>query len=296
VEAEVSASWGWGNAKVSGGAAGGNQSGREQFGKDVTNSVKEHCAEAASNRSNTVSLSTEAETVTGQELATERTIRNVNLRRVLNFVFRELNQEYNTTVHLMEVKVAFATSTTDSYREVPIAGLRPLLEDVVVAGKVDEVAQQIVGLAGTVMSHAGPVTTLEKLSLSPDGTYTASAAAPAAGTGQWDPPPADRTFIYRWKRGALGQDGAAHPVDGVVIDSTTIVMRTADLVVEALLGQADALDEFAMCSQAEDTQDKSLANRKMSLALDTLGAVTDPKERADAWAKIFPPPPAATDA
>lgn len=291
VEAEVSASWGWGNAKVSGGAAGENQSGREQFSKDVINSVKEHSAEAASNRSNTVSLATETTTVAGQETATERTVRNINLRRVLNFVFRELNQEYSTVVHLMEVKVGFATSTTDSYREVPIAGLRPLLEDILVAGRVGEVAQQIIGLAGTVMAESGtPVTTLEKLILHPDGSYAASAAAPDAATGLWNPPPADRAFLYRWKPGPLGQPtDAPRPVDGVVMASTPIVMPTADLVVEALLGQADALDEFAMYSQAEDAEARALANRRLSLSLDTLEAIADPKERADTWAKVFPP-------
>lgn len=292
-EAEAKAQWGWGSAKVSGGASGENQSSREEFSKDVTNSVQEHSHEAASNRSNTVSLATEKDVVTGEELATERTIRNINLRRVLNFVFRELNQQYTTIVHLIDVKIGFATSTPDTYREVAIAGLRPLLESVLLEGKVDEVAQALLGLAGTVMDQSGTaVRTLDKLVLNSDGSFKVEDAGPDQGSGQWAPPPADRSFLYRWKPSALGQEGSANPVDGVVTSSTEIVMPTADLVVEALLGQADALDEFAMRAQFEDSEAKSLENRRLRLALDTLEALDDPAKRAEAWAKFFPPPAA----
>jgi hypothetical protein len=291
-EAEVSASWGWGNAKVSGGAAGENQTGREEFSKDVINSVKEHSAEAASNRTNTVSLSTETERVVGMETATERTIRNINLRRVLNFVFRELNQQYTTVVHLIEVKVGFATSSTDSYREAPISGLRSLLETALFPSKVDEVAKQILSLATLTTGKDGtPVTTLEKLDLNPDSSYRVATAVPDAATGQLPAPPSDRSFLYRWKPGPLNQQSSdsRYRVDGVVMAETTVVMPTADIVVEALLGQADALDEFAMSMQSADAEAKALGNRRATLALDTLEGITGYPERAEAWSKIFPP-------
>src|SRR5215217_2345897 len=121
VEAEVGVSWGFGSAKVSGGAEGEYQASRESFAKQVEDAVQEHTSQASSARNLTVSSSTEVSQESGQENLTERTIRNLNLRRVLNFVFRGLNQEHTTNIHLLEVTVGFTNGTTNSWQEVPLS-------------------------------------------------------------------------------------------------------------------------------------------------------------------------------
>jgi hypothetical protein len=289
-EAEVSAKWGWGSAKVSGGASGESQSSRDQFARSVTDAVQEHVADASSHRTNSVSLASDQQISTGAETSSERTIRNVNLRRVLNFVFRELNQEYKTVVHLIETKIAVATSTVDSYREVPVAGIRPLMESILVADKVEGACQRVLKMMGTVMSGDGtPVRTLEKLVSQSDGSFSVEDASPDRRTGDWEVPPPDGSFVYRWKRGPLAQDEESSPVTGIVMAETRVVVPTADLVVEALLGQADALDEFALRSQHEQTESTFLENEKLRLALSTLEGIDDLEKRAAAWALMFNP-------
>jgi hypothetical protein len=293
VEAEVSASWGFGSAKVSGGAEGEYQASRESFAKQVEDAVQEHTSQASSARNLTVTSSTEFTQESGQENLTERTIRNLNLRRVLNFVFRGLNQEHTTKIHLLEVTVGFTNGAANSWREVPLSGLRELLEQVLVPGKIDEVASQILGAAGTVMDiNDQPVATLDRVERQQDGTYKILPAT-RDDAGLFPAPPEDRSFFYRFKRGALAQsEDDPRKVDGVRLKERKITMQTDSVVVEALLGEADALDSYAMTSQRAEAEAKWLANRRVELAIETLDKIADPEARAAAYAQMFNPPPA----
>lgn len=294
VEAEVDAGWGWGSASVKGGAAGSSQSSREAFAKQVKNALQEHTGQASSARDTTISSSTEVTEKTGEETISERTIRNLNYRRVLNFVFRELNQEYITKIHLMEAKVGFANGAANSWREVPLPELRDLLEVVLKPERIDEVASTILGMAGTVMDiNDMPVDSIERIDAQKDGTYKVSAARKEEQTGRFLAPPEDRSFYYRFRRGQLGQEGQDNKVDGVVLQESTITMRTESLVVEALLGQADALDAYALHSQSAEVEAKRLEASRQEVALGILNEIANPVERAAAYARMFNPPPAA---
>ena len=68
-------------------------------------------------------------------------------------------------------------------------------------------------------------------------------------------------------------------------------MQTDSVVVEALLGEADALDSYAMTSQRAEAEEKWLENRRLELAIDALEKITEPKARAAAYAQMFNPPP-----
>lgn len=285
MEAEVNASWGWGSAEVSGGGGGQYQSGREEFARALNDSVQEHTQEASSKRDTAVTSSTETSTTTGEELATERVIRNVNMRHVLNFVFRELNQIYITKIHLKDVRVAFTNGGLNSWREVPLSSLRRLLEEVLVPGKVDEVAQKILKLVAVVFDASDqPVLALETFTMTPDGLNWNRADAALGQNGQFPPPRSD--FFYRFKRGALAQGNASNPVEGVLMKQTEVVLRTDSLVVEALLGQADALDEYAMLAQKADAEAREIANQRAKSVNEALAAIADGKERAAVYADI----------
>src|SRR4030095_14506684 len=126
-EAEAQGNWGVASASVSGTASGEYSSGSEEFAKTTSETVAETAYSASSSRQNTVTSSSEYSETTESELVTERTIKNINVKRVLNFVFRELNQEYIVKTHLKDVRIAFANGNSGSWREVPLSGLRTLL-------------------------------------------------------------------------------------------------------------------------------------------------------------------------
>lgn len=281
VDANVVAAWGWGAANVTGGGSGEYHSGREQFGRQVNDASQEHARESSNKRDVTVSSSTERTDRSEDEETIERVIRNVNLRRTLNFVFRELNQTYDTYVHLLDVKVGYSDGTPNSWREVPLSGLRQLLEDVLVK-KVDETAKAILDLISVVFDESdSPQQVLERFTWqNAANTWLPDPNPTRAQDGSWAPPTKD--VVYRYKRGKIGQN----IVDGVLMRRDQVVLRTDSVLVEALLGQADALDEYAMVSQRADAEAKTLANDRAGLVNAALQALDD-AERATAYAEIL---------
>lgn len=282
VEAEADATWGWGSASIKASASGEYQSGREQFSKQVSSAVGEHSKSASSKRELSITSESEVSVEEGSEEVIERTISNVNVRRVLNFVFRELNQEYTTHVHLTDIHVAYSNGMDGSWRQVPISGLLGLLREVLSEDKIPKIAQQILKVASVVFSHDDiPVQSLELIKYSPQDDSFSVSPVPKDQNGM--PAPPTETAFYRFKQGALGQN----EVDGVLLSTQQIVMRTDSVIVEALLGEADALDEYAMEIQAAASTKQTLENKREELLQQTLGAIADPIERAKLAATLF---------
>jgi hypothetical protein len=295
-EASASGSWGFGSASVSGGGSGQYHSGREQFAKRVNDATREHARSESSKRETTVSSSSEATRRAEDEEVTERVIRNVNLRHTLNLVFRELNQSYDTYVHLRDLRVAYTDGTVNSWREVPISDLWRLLNDVLDPAAVDATAQAILKVAFRVFDVDGdPVTVLETRTWDVAAQdWSAPADAALDGTGQLSPP--SDVFFYRFKRGPLGSinKAANTTVDGVVTNADQIVLRTDSLLGEALLGQADALDAYAMVSQRADADAKAITNAR-NYTINTALAKVPAADALEAYVKMMNASPARLD-
>ncbi|MEZ4417762.1 MAG: hypothetical protein R3E10_18540 [Gemmatimonadota bacterium] len=267
-EAEVKGSFGFGSASVSGGGGGEYSSSTEEFAKAVDEAVSEHAAESSSHRENTVTSNSERSASTEDEEVVERTISNINVGRVLNFTFRELNQVYLTKTHLKEVRVAFSNGQSGSWREEPISSLRKLVAEVIKPAHVDEVCQDLVRAISVVFDlHGDPVHVLERVELDGCGGRTQVRVAVPDADCAYKAPTADGTLYYRFRRGPLGQaPEEEHPVDGVLLKERSVVMATDSVVVEALLGQSDALDGYSKDLQDEAIREKQLANEREALA------------------------------
>jgi hypothetical protein len=73
-----------------------------------------------------------------EETSFERVIENVNVSRTLNFVFRQVNQEFISLYHLTDVRIAYVRDdvtmsgeSRPAYREASLAQLGPFLEQVI---------------------------------------------------------------------------------------------------------------------------------------------------------------------
>lgn len=66
-----------------------------------------------------------------------------------------------------------------------------------------------------------------------------------------------------------------------------MTLRTSSVVVDALLGQGEALDCYNMKLQDADALKSYLQNLELVQQINAVEAITDPKERADAYKKIF---------
>ncbi|MEM9892466.1 MAG: hypothetical protein AAF962_16505 [Actinomycetota bacterium] len=284
VEAKAGGSWGWGSASVKGTASGEYQTGRERFARQLTDAVSEHAREASSKRELSITSSTERSEESGFESVTERVISNVNMRRVLNFVFRELNQEYFTKVHLVGLNVGFTTGNSGVWREVPISQLGTFLTEVVKPKHYVHTAIKILQTAHvTVGADGRAALTLESVDFDPStGESTVDADV---DTNEIEAP--DDSRWYRFRQGPINQAANPMAVDGVLMSESRIVMRTDSVIVDVLLGANDALDSFAMEIQEAAAQKESLANDRERLLQATLTEIVDPMERGRLAAELF---------
>jgi hypothetical protein len=89
--------------------------------------------------------------------------------------------------------------------------------------------------------------------------------------------------------------GTQIKVPGIILDASKYVLRTEGVIVEALLGQGDALDAYSHGLQDAAVREKNLANdraraeiRKEQLALQIIESKDE--EKAKLFAQLNPPP------
>lgn len=227
-EAEAKASWGWGSAKVSGGVKGSSNAAREEFSKNLSRATEQHSAKASSKREVEINTSTETTETTEEEQSIEREIRNINVGSALNFVFRQMNQEFFSLLHLIDVRVAFFNGYTQSRKEVPLYDLQSLLDEFVKPAHHPSVSQAVKNSLETILDFQGNTVDdfIEERSL-PDS----------------DPFLRVNTNLISEYVDPIG--GKSFRVPGIIISALRNVMRTEGVIVEALLGEAVALDDYA---------------------------------------------------
>jgi len=250
-EAEASASWGWGSAKISGGVKGGSASQREEFSKNVSNAVNKHAAKASSKRDVQVNTSSEVKQESGEETSISRQIENINVGRTLNFVFRQMNQEHIAILHLVDVRVAFWNGYAESVEEVPLSRLDALLGKYVREERREEVRKMIRGQLETVFDHRDELVTppvVEDKVIAGDDRYLRFRK--------------DVVSVYE------DETGNKLSVPGVILNVEKIVMRTEGIIVDALLGQGNALDDYSQGLQQNMVRQGVLENDERQLRID----------------------------
>jgi hypothetical protein len=263
------------------------RSSREDFSAAASRAVQSHAVTTNSSRESSVTSTAEQTVEQGERNRTVRTFRNVNLRRTLNFVFKEANQEFETKTILTGTRVAFSNGRVGSWREAPLSALRPFLESLLQPGEVDAACQKLLQLAAVAYDASDtPITVLQTLQRQPDRVTWQPADAQPDAAGNYPLPTAN--LMYRFKPGPLGQGGDAWPVDGLLLRRDKVVLRTDTIIVEALIGQADALDDYALEAQQADAGAKTLANEQQQLVNEALKQL-GPDERVAGYTEMFRP-------
>jgi hypothetical protein len=288
-----------GSASVSAGFAANHQEASQRYSNTVSQSASEHASQVNNSRRQSVDSSSSTSSASGSATTTVREISNTNLRRVLNFVFRELNQTYETYAVLRDIRVAFYNGRPDSVEIVPLADLGNLLRKYVKPGAQAAVAKQILGLCAQRFDANSDLVNLLEVGTNPDGVKYEWSFAKLAGDGsiEFDGDPLASDVRWRIRPGALSKPVNNRTIDGVVMNKTTVVLRTDNIVVEALLGQADALDPYASALQALDLQRRNTENgareaetRRTTDALALVAAANENK-KVEVWQKLFPDHP-----
>ena len=303
-EAEAKASWGWGSAKVSGGVAGSSNSAREQAAKNIMNATESHSQTSSAKRDVNIETSYERTADQGEEQTITRRIKNLNASRTLNFVFRQMNQEFHSLLHLTDIRVAFDNGFPGSMREYSLYELGDMVEAFMNPSTPtgDNTLQD---LEGIVMSEYGPDKVFDYQG--DPRQLVERITIPATQPGQADyeylrviparKDPSSGIHVGRGKyvmreETEAQQEDVRH-LDGVIISARRLTMRTDGVIVESLLGKAPALDLYALDTQQEVVRSRRLENDQHHAGLEIIDKLLGKgefEEAADAYRNMFVPP------
>lgn len=267
---------------------------------DLEKAVTHHVATSNSERQITVNTETRSSLITETEETIVREIENINKSRVLNFVFRQLIQEYISITYLEDVSIMFTNGFPESKRVVKISEMDSLLKDVLVnEAAVEEVQNLIYRTLCNIHDYEEePHSFIERKTESLSNCIN-----------QDDPV---KQLSYVRKRRGLSQTAEGFTVPGIIMNVKKRTLRTDSVVVDALLGQGEALDCYnqnlqqAAVLQAElDNQTLELNNQskeqqisqesekwsqekdRLEQAMAVIDAITDPIEKAKLYKKIY---------
>jgi hypothetical protein len=198
---------------------------------------------------------------------------------------------------LRDIKVAFYNGNPGSAEIVPLPELGRLIRRHVNPANQDEVARFILAMCAQRLDANNDLVTTLQVGANPDGIKYDwdPATLQADGTLVFNGDPLASDVRWRFAPGKLSED--ERDVTGVIMNRSSIVLRTDNLVVEALLGQADALDPYASALQALDLQNRQSETQardaETERTTDALALVDaqDDDEKIEAWQKIFPDEP-----
>lgn len=235
----------------------GTRSAREETAKNVTNALEKHSSRASAKRNVEINTSSETATSveeeTSEEIAIERKIENINKSRTLNLVFRQMIQEFISVVHLTDLRIALYDETDGPYATYSLRELDRFLEDHFVEDQWSAIRRNILREFYYVFDYQDrPQAFLEVARLDfPDDDVDLDVDFPD-----------DVTYLRVRKDMRSQIEGSEFvEVDGVALAVSRFSMRTEGVVADSVLGEGDALDDYAQAVQAQTTQELIHANR-----------------------------------
>ena len=302
-EAEASMNWGVFSASVKAGVKGGSNSSREEFAKNVAHATEKHAARASSKRDVQINTTEDSKTQTGLENTIERDVQNINVSHTLNFIFRQMNQEFVTLLHLVDVRVAYFDGDATTKREVALHDLDSLIEqfikDNVSVGDNFPEPSIRVQVRRTIIDELENIFDYEneRRSLIEERVVLRDPSGPAS----------EGNVVARYVRVKKGIGGMSTysdvgeteiKVPGIILSADKHVMRTDGVMVDAVLGTGDGLDTYSHGLQDESVRTKHVLNQKVQslLAREELGrrVIADEDEAsAKLYVELFQAPPPA---
>ena len=237
------------------------ESSRNSNINNLSESLEKHSNSTNSNREveiNTTSQTTETQST---EKSTIRELENPNLNRVLNFVFRQLQQEYVSITYLNNIKIAFSNGHPEKTVVVSINELDKLLHAVIKPYYIGIVRNKILHDYMKIENHENVIVDfLEKI------TY--NKITHQVDKAQNNPPTVAYRDLFYYKKKAKLKDkytsgGLEIEVPGVILNVNRNTLRTPAVIVDALLGQGDALDCFNQLQQEAEAEKIQIENNKL---------------------------------
>ena len=240
-------------------------------------SMDRHVAQSEAARKVDVNTETQqsVSTASGDEQSTVRDIQNINHSRVLNFVFRQLYQEYVTVTSLNDVSFGFTKGQLSDGRTERLDNLEGLLRSVLKDEYIDEVLTTLIDELANVAGFQGRAAFVER-----HEEEVVSLVHP-------ERPPTTRRYYRKSAELAQSWDDSGKTVKGIILDVTRRILTTDALIVEALLGQGEGLDCYNQRLQNAAADRADLDNDEKKQALEIISGIESPSEKANLYKKVY---------
>ena len=241
----------------------------------LNSAVSHHVQTADTQRQVEVSTDLTETSISETETITTRNLENINRSRVLNFVFRQLLQEYFTLTYLDQVSLVYSNGYDNSRKTGTLSSMDNLLRAVLVdKAAIEQVRSDIYVHLCKIPDHTG--------------TRTSFIEQVTEKHANCIEPEKDRKPItYVRKRKGLVQSYRDKSVEGIILNVTHRVLRTPALIVDAVLGQGEGLECYHQHLQQAAVDSAALANRKLEQQIALIDAIADPVEKATQYNHVF---------
>ena len=213
-------------------------------------------------------------------------------------VFRQLAQEYEAVLHLTDIRVGYYDPNPGSFRAVALAQLDSLLDQVMVDNPAQKLATkqaviaQVLSLTGMVKGEVQ--TPLVRCASKSTGlAIDLSTVNTSAIT-------TDQVFLVNAQASSIHvyakQDAnVTVTVPGLVMGSTSVSLRTDNVVAEAVIGRGVGLDTFALGLQAQQLRRSAIEAEMLKAEADKLRLANEIVSSGDTakaalYAQMFPAP------
>lgn len=250
----------------------------------LNNAMDRHVNETNASRLIDVNTSTTSSTRSGEETATVRMLENYNKSRVLNFVFRQLLQEYVTVTYLSNIKVAYCNGYPESMEIVELSALENLLKDVIKPGRTDN-QDNIDYVRKELLKSYCKVENYKDEAIDFIEQKIVSYGSCILGPGN-----DEREVFWRVRRNiedtvTVGENTIKVP--GVILSVKNQILRTSSVVVDALLGQGEALDCFNKKAQDSEILSQYIDNMRDIQQMNVVQDIEIATDRPEAYHKVF---------
>jgi hypothetical protein len=246
-----------------------------------------HSSETTRNRKIEINTTTNSSYTSGSEDLVVRKLQNINKSRVLNFVYRQLYQEFITMTYLYDVDFEFSLGTPDTVRNISLAELPSFLKEICINTATAD------AIFGGIMLELCNIRNYNNVYM-PLVECKEHVNKPCCD--HWKTQ--DVRYQYAQVRADLADtyedELGAVEVEGIILSVKKYVLPTDDLICDALLGAGEALDcynirlqQAAVTKVDLENEAKCLENEKIKQAISILNMIEDPIIKAQLYKKIF---------
>lgn len=249
----------------------------------MSEAIDTHTNEANSSREVDVNTDVTSTNIEETEEATTRQVQNINQSRTLNYVYRQLLQKYTTITYLDDVSIMFYNGYPESRIIVKLSEIDNLLSNVLEEAPGSPCATVIADTRQGIYRQLCNIFDYQGVKTSFMECVTDVNVDCCDGSGEpWEQK-------YARKIPTLSQTYDGKTVPGIILHVKDRVLRTDSVVVDALLGQGEALDCYNQKLQDIAVNKAQLENDVMTQQQAIIDALDTATDKADKYKKVFGP-------